>query len=178
MKENLSAMLDGELDSDAAGRVCGRLREDAELRETWEAYALIGDALRGTAATGMSREAFAARLASEPTVLAPRAAPAVRPAMRATRYALSAAAGLAAVGFVGWMALPALQGPGVDVARAPVAAPQETAVVAATVAAPVVPAAQGVSDYLLAHQRFSPAFAMQGVAPYVRTVADEQAGGR
>ena len=36
-----------------------------------------------------------------------------------------------------------------------------------------VPAAQGVADYLLAHQRFSPAIAMSGLAPYVRTVAEE-----
>jgi sigma-E factor negative regulatory protein RseA len=175
MKQNLSAMLDGELDSDAAGRVCGQLREDLELRETWETYALIGDALRGTAATGISRATFAARLEGEPTVLAPRASAAARPAARVARYALSAAAGLAAVGFVGWMALPALQGPGTEVAKAPVPQPQEVAV--AAVPAPV-PAAQGVSDYLLAHQRFSPAFAMQGVAPYVRTVSDEQTGGR
>ena len=178
MRENLSAMLDGELDSDDVGRMCSRLREDGELRETWETYALIGDALRGTAATGISRAEFAARLASEPTVLAPRAVPATRVAPRAVRYAMSAAAGLAAVGFVGWMALPALQGPGAEVAKAPANPPQEVAAVALPVAPAAVPAAQGVSDYLLAHQRFSPAFAMQGVAPYVRTVADEQPGGR
>jgi sigma-E factor negative regulatory protein RseA len=177
MKENLSAMLDGELDSDAVGRICGRLRDDVELRQTWETYALIGDALRGTATTGMSRAAFAARLASEPTALAPRASTTARPAARVARYSVSAAAGLAAVGFVGWMALPAFQTPGTEVAKAPASPPQEIAVAVAP-AAPVVPPAQGVSDYLLAHQRFSPAFAMQGVAPYVRTVSDEQAGGR
>jgi hypothetical protein len=37
----------------------------------------------------------------------------------------------------------------------------------------MVPPAQGVTDYLLAHQRFSPAIAMSGLAPYVRTVAEE-----
>jgi sigma-E factor negative regulatory protein RseA len=178
MNENLSAMLDGELDSDAASRMCGRLRDDPELRQAWETYALIGDALRGTPAAGFSRDAFSARLASEPTVLVPRTAVATRPAARVARYALSAAAGLAAVGFVGWMAFPALQGPGSEVAKAPATPPQEVAVAAAPAAPAAVPAAQGVSDYLLAHQRFSPAFAMQGVAPYVRTVADEQAGGR
>jgi len=36
------------------------------------------------------------------------------------------------------------------------------------------PAAVGVENYLLAHQSFSPAGAMQGVAPYVRTVSDRQ----
>jgi hypothetical protein len=44
----------------------------------------------------------------------------------------------------------------------------------ATVALPpaVVPAAQGVNDYLLAHQRFSPSSVMGGMAPYVRTVSE------
>jgi hypothetical protein len=73
------------------------------------------------------------------------------------------------------MALPALQGTGTEVvAKAPAVQPQEVATLGAPVVPATVPAAQGVSDYLLAHQRFSPAFAMQGVAPYVRTVADEQ----
>lgn len=35
------------------------------------------------------------------------------------------------------------------------------------------PAATQVADYLLAHQRYSSTSAMQGMAPYVRTVADE-----
>jgi hypothetical protein len=39
-----------------------------------------------------------------------------------------------------------------------------------------VPVAVGVEDYLLAHQRFSPASSMQGVAPYVRTVSAERKG--
>jgi sigma-E factor negative regulatory protein RseA len=29
-----------------------------------------------------------------------------------------------------------------------------------------------VNDYLLAHQNYSPRSALQGVAPYVRTVSD------
>jgi sigma-E factor negative regulatory protein RseA len=46
----------------------------------------------------------------------------------------------------------------------------------ATVALPpaVVPAAQGVNDYVLAHQRFSPSSAMGGMAPYVRTVSESR----
>jgi len=37
---------------------------------------------------------------------------------------------------------------------------------------PAVPAE--VENYLLAHQPFSHASAMQGIAPYARTVADER----
>jgi len=37
-----------------------------------------------------------------------------------------------------------------------------------------VPAGQVANDYLLAHQRYSPSNAMQGVAPYVRAVSEER----
>jgi hypothetical protein len=36
-----------------------------------------------------------------------------------------------------------------------------------------VPLAQGVGDYLLAHQRFSPSLAIGGIAPYIRSVTEE-----
>ncbi|WP_281916097.1 hypothetical protein, partial [Caldimonas thermodepolymerans] len=37
----------------------------------------------------------------------------------------------------------------------------------------VAPAGSNISDYLMAHQRFSPASAMVGVAPYARTVSQD-----
>jgi sigma-E factor negative regulatory protein RseA len=41
------------------------------------------------------------------------------------------------------------------------------------------PANAGVTDYLVAHQEFSPSTAMHGVASYMRTVsADESNGAR
>jgi sigma-E factor negative regulatory protein RseA len=40
------------------------------------------------------------------------------------------------------------------------------------------PAGNGANDYLLAHQRYSPSSAMQGVAPYVRTVAERRVSAR
>ena len=81
------------------------------------------------------------------------------------RRALSAAVAAVAVGMVGWMAWPMLQdGP----LQRLVGAPGRTVVQASA----GVPAASGVEDYLLAHQRFSPSFAMQGAAPYVRLVDD------
>jgi hypothetical protein len=93
----------------------------------------------------------AERLEQEPTVLAPanlRRAP-------VKRIALAAAASVAGVGLVGWLAF----------------APQpQTAQPVAQVQHIPLPAA--TNDYLLAHQGFSPRVSLQGMAPYVRTVAE------
>jgi sigma-E factor negative regulatory protein RseA len=164
MKERLSALMDEELGGAESEGCLDRLDRDGELQDAWRVYHLIGDALRGHAGHGLP-PSFADRLAAEPTVLAPRRAE--RAAQRNAWYALSAAASVAAVALVGWMALPLFEPP------AQIASSQ-TAPAQATVAPPpaVVPAAQGVNDYLLAHQRFSPSSVMGGMAPYVRTVSE------
>ena len=74
---------------------------------TWVCYHVIGDALRGDRAALRpgSSQRFAARLAAEPTVLAPHAeAP-----QRAARFAWAAAATVAAVSLVGWVAFGTLE---------------------------------------------------------------------
>jgi negative regulator of sigma E activity len=183
MKETVSALYDGELESKDMDRMCTRLKDEPDLREAWDTYALIGDALRGMPA-GSLPMAFAGRLDAEPTVLAPRAASAPVTPRRATRIALSAAAGLAAVGFVAMMAVPTFQSqtppPAIAlVPQAPSGVTPAPAAVASRPAPEAAPASPAVRDYLLAHHRFSPALAFQGAAPLVRTVTDEQgAGGR
>lgn len=196
MKERLSALVDAEDLTDAEKTALfGRLRADDEIRDAWEMYHLIGDTLRGTAGAGLDRQAFAARLAAEPTVLAPAARPVARPRPSATRWVVPMAASLAAVGFVAWMAsviLPAgaptntaavVSAPeaaaGVEnsapvVAAAPVVVtptPTGTVVAAPSIALPpaTIPVASGVDDYLWAHQRFAPAAS----AYRVRTVRHE-----
>jgi len=161
MKERLSAMMDDALADHECDHCVKQLKSDPDLRATWDLYHLIGDSLRGHLAPDVA-DRVRARLAAEPTVLAPRTR---RPARRATWYALSAAATVAAVALVGWMALPLFDlSPGsIPVAEAPPG-------VAATA---TVPTAYGVTDYLLAHQRFSPSLAIGGIAPYIRSVAEE-----
>jgi len=173
--DKISALMDGELDDRQADQALTGLRERGELRQVWDTFHLIGDALRGErllltdVAGGLSR-----RLADEPTVVAPRR----RAARRLTTYALSLAASLAAVAFVGWVALAPQPAPQeIAAARAPVAVPTLVAVptpVAAPAAVmPVVslPDEGRRSEYLLAHQGFSPSTAILGVAPYVRSVS-------
>ena len=191
--ENVSTLMDGELDIDAAGREIARLKMDTSSRVSWDTYHLIGDALRGAAAGAPTFGLrFSDRLAQEPTVLAPQpsvlgAAPVARPFARKFRtYALSAAASVAAVAVVGWVALNTVNpfkpdAPASGLAAAPVAQPQ--AVAQAVVAPPSAPLAvapqavaaaatvEPVQEYLLAHQGISPTTAFQGVTPYIRTVS-------
>lgn len=167
MSERISALLDGEMANEDERAVLGELSGDADLAARWATYHLIGDVLRGTRPAGIDMRRFSARLAEEPSIVAPR--PVSLPARsKRPRIALSLAAGVAAVGFVGWVAMPLFEPPAI----APVALKAEPAPVAA-VRSNVIPAAHGVEDYLLAHQRFSPTFAIQGAVPYVRMVSEE-----
>ena len=164
MKENLSAWMDGELGDQHARQLPQQLKGDAELRGDWDCYHLIGDALRGVQGPDLCAK-ICARLDTEPTVLAPRR----HSTSEKLRWiVLSAAASIAAVTFVGWMALSGVQQDSVQVASMPAAEIKQGA----------VPAGEVANDYLLAHQRYSPSNAMQGVAPYVRTVSEERSAVR
>ena len=167
MNERISALMDGEVDESDLTQDLIRLRGDGGLRRTWDIYHLIGDTLRGHAAPAFAAR-VSQRLAAEPTVLAPQRR---APRGKFAQLAFSAAAGAAGVALVAWLALPGLNPePQQVAASAPHGAPTAASVPAVT------PVAVGVENYLLAHQSFSPAGAMQGVAPYVRTVADERGG--
>jgi sigma-E factor negative regulatory protein RseA len=80
--EGLSALVDGELGSDAGARACAQWREDPQARASWHAYALIGDVMRSEdLASPVDRDCaflarLRARLADEPVVLAPAELPA------------------------------------------------------------------------------------------------------
>ena len=167
MSERISMLMDGEADESDLARNLVLLRSDAQLRRSWDTYHLIGDALRGHVEPALAAR-VSERLAAEPTVLAPRR---LATRGRIPRLAFSVAAGVAGVALVAWLALPGLKSePQQVAATVPPRAPTAASVPAVT------PAAVGVDSYLLAHQSFSPAGAMQGVASYVRTVADERGG--
>lgn len=159
MNERISELLDGELDDAAAQRQIAALKEDDGLRRTWDTYHLIGDAIRGHIAMDLSAK-VASRLRDEPTILAPRPAPHFQ---QLRKWSFSAAAaGVAAIALASWLARPTAI-PDEQIVRAPAAVTQP---------APAAPS--GVENYLLAHQPFSSTSAMQGMAPYVRTVSQGQ----
>ncbi|HWA36670.1 MAG TPA: sigma-E factor negative regulatory protein [Burkholderiales bacterium] len=165
MKEKISALMDGELEDREAAGAIGTLQGDGDARDAWRAYHLIGDAMRDTRALSPGfADRVAARLAQEPTVLAPRR---LKPEARPW-YAIpaAAAAGVAGVSLVGYLAFaPRPDAPAVARApQAPVAAPAQPQVA-------TVPLPSGADDYILAHQGFSPRVSLQGMAPYARTVS-------
>ena len=51
MKEKLSALIDDELHEEEVASQLGRLKSDAQLRQAWDTYHLIGDTLRGEGVT-------------------------------------------------------------------------------------------------------------------------------
>lgn len=158
MNEDLSRLMDGDLPDADAERVlsaCAR----TEALTAWACYHLIGDALRGQHVPGLRLSQRVGRaLASEPTVLAPQR-PAARPF---ASWAWAAAATMAAVGVVGWTAYSLTQTPGTAIAKAR----QAASVTSAQVRPQALP-----QDYVLVHQEYSPATAIQGVRPYLRAVS-------
>lgn len=143
MKDQISALMDNELDLDDSTHLFTAMKSDEELGHCWFSYHLIGDAMRGT---GMFKPDFSQRLMrkleAEPTVLAPRSKRKLlqRPVL------WSAAASLAAVMFVGWMVLQQQSHSGADVTTREIA--------------------QNVpSEYLLAHQALSPSSSAYLIQP-------------
>jgi sigma-E factor negative regulatory protein RseA len=150
----LSATLDGEA-GEADIRAClAALKDDAALRQHWSDYHLIGDAMRGVEPARddfMGR--FSARLAAEPTVLAPR-----RHAWP-QRVAVASFAGLAVWGVISLTGL-------LDSGPAP--ATLATAPGFETVAQTPPRDETHLLPYFVAHQEFAP---MAVASPYQRTVA-------
>ena len=184
MKSKISALMDGDLERHEAAALLDALRAEGEMRDAWRTYHLIGDAMHDTRmlSPGFAGR-VAARLAAEPTVMAPaRLAPAARPRWQL----LSAAASIAAVAMVTsvWFVLQDGADPASQVAQshkaaplaaaAPAAAPL-TAQATARTSAPtaLVPPPDSANDYLYAHQGYSPRVSLQGAAPYVRMVSGE-----
>lgn len=161
MTEKLSAWMDGELESKDGRQFPSQLKRDAELRRRWYCYHLIGDALRGVWGPDLSAK-ICARLDAEPTALAPRWRNTAEKLRRRALPTMARAAAVVFVAFVGWVALRGVQQDLPPIAAVP---KPEVAQVA-------VPAGEGAKDYLLAHQRYSPSTAIQGVATYVRAMAE------
>jgi sigma-E factor negative regulatory protein RseA len=121
--ERLSALVDGEVDRDAAAEACAHWRGSGELRASWYTYQLIGDVLRSDDLAGDPAHdagflnTLRGRLVVEPVVLAPKARePSAVPGQAATgatsrRWAWLAPSAVAA----GFMAVAAT----VMISRAP-----------------------------------------------------------
>ena len=158
MKKEISILMDGELFEDEAEGLLNRIKRDSDAHKDWEIYHLIGDVLRQPEHIHCDLSAkVRERMQEEPVVLAPRSH-AVKQRMRTV--ALSAAASLVAVGVVSWMSAQIAPETFSQMAI------QQTALRPASLQ--IKPRS---SDYLMAHQEFSPSTDMSGGAAYIRTVA-------
>ncbi|MBI5918287.1 MAG: sigma-E factor negative regulatory protein [Nitrosomonadales bacterium] len=164
MKQQISALMDGELFDDEADTLLDSMKRNLDSHEDWLAYHLIGDVLRQPDHIHADiSSAMRERLQAEPTVMAPR----IRSTQQKARwFALSAAASVLAVGVVAWMS--------VQIAPESVpqlAAQQQSNVRPASMSVERAAMQRSMDEYLMAHQEFSPSSDVQGAAPYVRAVS-------
>lgn len=157
MKEDISALMDGEMFEDQADAFLDKLKRHPGARQEWENYHLIGDALRQPDHLCKTFGAsFHERLQAEPTVFAPHN----HASQRVRNFALSAVASVMALALVAWLSL---QVGGEQTAQvAATQMPQDGA---------IRPASAQADDYLMAHQEFSPSADVHGAASYIRAVA-------
>ncbi len=158
MKNNISALMDGELFEDEAEVLFDGLKRDSEAHRDWAAYHLVGDVLRQPEyihrdISGRVREL----MRNEPTVLAPRTRGI---SQKVRNIGLSAAASLMALGVVVWMSVQ------ITPETTPQLAMQQTNLRPAS-----LQTQSKSNDYLMAHQEFSPSNDMNGDASYIRTVS-------
>ncbi|CAH2907824.1 MAG: Sigma factor RpoE negative regulatory protein RseA [uncultured Paraburkholderia sp.] len=188
--ERLSAFVDGELFGEEHLNLDRFLSDlDGEDRAAWSSYHLIGDALRSddlavsSASSSAFLSGFAARLESEPHLLAPAAQPVARRLLALRRRVVPAFAVGAAT--LTWIVVPQLQGVPGGPGAAQVASVSshgdalQKVAMASVPAANVMPVAQdaniirdaSLDQYLEAHQQFAQQPVMPGSMPLIRAAA-------
>jgi sigma-E factor negative regulatory protein RseA len=175
-----------------------QLQSNAESRQDWALYQLIGDALRSSELAAVKPEFSSkvmAALEAEPVVLAPKRRNVRTNTAAFRRWIMPSMAVAAAAATVVWIAVPQLSDSRVVAAAgklpaaktttvATITAPASTAVIPAaasmtsTVVAPAVAdplSLTSMERYLIAHQQVSPSASRHGMAPMVRvtTVSSE-----
>lgn len=162
MKERISTLMDGELNGDETEALLGRIKQHPETLQEWQAYHLIGDALRQP--DHISKDisiALRERLRAEPTVLAPHRLV----GKKISNFAMSVAASVAAFSLVVWMSVQIGSEPPAQMAMQQQSREVQRAVYSLD---------QGMNEYLMAHQELSPSTEVEGAATYIHTVAAKQ----
>lgn len=146
MKEQISALMDGEIDLEASPHLLTALKAGNEATTCWATYHLIGDVLRNEMPMKPDVSSrIMQKIASEPVVLAPRRR---FNQLLQSAHLVPMAASAAAVAFVGWMVWQS-QGYSLQNETAP-------ASVAQNVISP-----EAINHYMLAHHEYAPGNAMQ-----------------
>jgi sigma-E factor negative regulatory protein RseA len=150
MTQEISSLMDGELDHNEAERAIRSCCTGREAADTWRTYHLIGDAMRGGRPhpTNTAERVWKA-LANEPAIIA-------RPKRvyetTIGRVAIAAAASVATIGVVGWIGTQGGQVPGASPIIAGKAVPAPSVQPVANTQM-VPPATLDVQDYLTAHRQ-------------------------
>ncbi len=188
IREQVSAFLDGELPDSETELLLKRLTRDGELRESFGRYALIGEAVRGASEAYLTK-GFSGRvnlaIDGEPVQVGAQL-PQIRPPRWWRPFAgAAAAAGVAAVAVLAFHqradqpALRAAASPQHAVlaqSGAAVQTPPEAisyTVPAASPAAPAVVPPARLTNYVLAHSRYSSVLGQRGVLTDLLIESDE-----
>ncbi len=187
IREQVSSFLDGELPSSEAELLLKRLMRDAELRESFGRYALIGEALRASS-RGAERSPLSRGFAAGVNAAIDGAAAPAAPLplhVRAPRWwrpvtGAAVAAGVAAVAVVALQqraVAPSIRT--VVPVTATLAAPKEgfsytTPAAAPAEAAPAMLPAARLTSYVFAHSRYSSVLGQSNVLSGLLADADEQ----
>lgn len=178
-REQISAFVDNEASDAHVETTLAALHQDAG-RATWDLYHRIGDALRSddlnTELSADFNARLSARLAAEPTIVAPALKNAVKKSIVA-RYAMPgmAAAAVAVMAFITVPQMMTHEVPAVASNAQPVVMAAATPAATTGAVQPIVVASENgevlrdpqIDEYLLAHQRFSPS--VYSTAQYARS---------
>jgi sigma-E factor negative regulatory protein RseA len=158
IREQMSALLDGELPQDQVGLLVRRMARDAELKRAFGSYVLAGESLRAPggvlASTGFAARVSAAIDAGEATEALPQAAAVHAPTRWRRPLAATAVAAGAALAAV-LLVRPDAQAPQQFAERA--GAPDTPPVVALPVggASPTPAQNQRLAGYLVTHGQYA-----------------------
>ncbi|MGC1389096.1 MAG: sigma-E factor negative regulatory protein [Steroidobacteraceae bacterium] len=183
IREQVSAFLDGELPSSETELLLKRLTRDAELRESFGRYALIGECLRGSSRVPLTR-GFAGRvnraIDGERAAVGAQALHGSRVRWWRPLAGATVAAGVAAVAILALQQLadqPALRAALPATAHNAAAAPKEAISYTVPAALPDAPAllpAARLTNYVFAHSQYSSVLGQRNVLSGLLTDADEQ----
>lgn len=188
-REQLSALADGQLDSQAWEQAM-QFAHDDEGRSTWNLYHLVGDVLRSPelaqhADNGQFLQRLQLRLADEPVpgrpaqehlqIIVPPQVPAVQ-AANASVFQWKMVAGLAsmaAVAVVGWSSWSSLQSVPTGASMATLPSAPVVAQASNAPAEPVMLRDPRLDELLAAHQQFGGTAALQMPARFLRNATFE-----
>jgi len=158
IREQMSALLDGELPRDEIGLLVRRLERDEQLRRAFGSYVVAGEALRSPggplASVGFARRVSAA--IDEGSSEVPASGPARRSAARWARPALATAVAASAALVAVLLARPVSQeAEGIAQATMERARAGFASLPVAQVASPTPARSQRLAGYLVAHSQFA-----------------------